>query len=112
MAWPDRPSFLPTAIPPKTGSGVRRLPWPHSSDQVDDAVGEALVAEDDAELAAGDDPLEDLELAQTHERGVIDQDLRRVRLAPQRGGLLAPGDEVGLGGLLRLRDLVHQLSHL
>jgi hypothetical protein len=55
---------------------------------VDNAFGQALVSQDDAELGRLRDLFQDLQLAQAHED--------RVVLEQLGGGLLAADDQVGL----------------
>src|SRR5262245_23709658 len=97
----------------------RKCPWRDCSgqgrrllQQVSHAVGKALLAEHDREATSRSNLLQNLQLTHTHERRVLDQQLGRVGLAADRGRFLTPRDQVGLSGLLGLRDLVHQVLHL
>ncbi len=57
---------------------------------VDDPLRQALLAQNnDVELAGRGDLLQDFLLTQAHERRVVLQQLRRVRLAADRGHFLA-----------------------
>src|SRR5258708_33988892 len=80
--------------------------------QLDDAIGQPLLAEDHREVGLPGDLLQDLELLQLHQRRAGLENLRGVGLHPHGGRLLTTRDERGLRGLLRLRHLVHQLPHV
>ena len=94
-----------------SNQGCSRNSRPRSQ-KVDDLVGEALLAKDDVELAAGGDLLQDFQLTQPHEGRAVRQQLGRVGLAANRRRLLSPRDQVGLGCLPGFRHLVHQVLHL
>src|SRR5258708_9358960 len=80
--------------------------------QLDDAIGQPLLAEDHREVGLPGDLLQDLELLQLHQRRAGLENRRGVGLHPHGGRLLTTRDERGLRGLLRLRHLVHQLPHV
>lgn len=86
---PERPRSRPASQKRKhpwsdcSNQGCRWVPPRHSrSQQVDHFVGQALVAEDDVELAGAGDLLEDFEFPQPHQDQAVRQQLAR-RLPPR-----------------------------
>jgi hypothetical protein len=79
------------------------------SQHIHHPIRQALVAQQDVALRVGGDLLRDLQLAEAHQRRVVGQQLGGVGLAAHGGRFLTASDEVGLGGLLGLRDTVQSL---
>src|SRR5690606_22910249 len=75
-------------------------------------LAEVSAAEHEGRARAGEDLLERLELLHPDEHRVVAEQPGGVRLAARGRGLLLTADEVGLGLLPRLDDLVEDVLHV
>src|SRR3954471_20195495 len=110
---------LPMGRPCATSKGYLQKevpPWPaapRTSQQLHDLVAQtAAVAQKHGEVRLLSDLLQDLELAQPHQRRARIENPGRVGLHTHRRRLLTPRDQGRLGSLLRFGHAVHQILHL